>query len=57
MVDQTAEIEDSKDKIEVDPDLSKIIERTIFKVVQGGMEHKIVEGSIETTVIGVMVTI
>ena len=35
----------------------RIIEGTIPKVVQGGKEDKIAEGSIEMTVIGMMVTI
>ena len=37
--------------------MSRIIEGTIFEAVQGGMEDKIAEGSIEMTVIGMMVTI
>ena len=37
--------------------MNRIIEGTIFEVVQGGREDKIAEGSIEMTVMGMMVTI
>ena len=57
LVDQTAEIEDSIDKIEVDPDLSRTIEGTLCEATQGGLGDKIVEGSIEMTGIGMMVAI
>ena len=41
----------------VDPDLSRVIEGTIFEKVLGDMEDKIVEGSIGMIIIGMMVTI
>ena len=44
MIGQIAGIEDSLDKMVVDPDLSRIIEGTIFKVVLGDIEDKIAEG-------------
>ena len=37
--------------------MSRIVGGTIFKAVQGSMEDKIAEGSIEMTVIGMMITI
>ena len=37
--------------------MNRVIEGTIFETVQGDMEDKIAEGSIEMTVICVMVTI
>ena len=40
----------------VDPDLSRVIEGTIFKKVLGDMEDKIAKGSIGM-IIGAMVTI
>ena len=37
--------------------MSRIIEGTIFKAVEGDTENKISEGSIEMTVIGMMIII
>ena len=41
----------------VDPDLSRVIEETIFEKALGVIEDKIAEGSIEMIIIGMMVTI
>ena len=56
MIDQTAEIEDGLDRIEVDPDSSRVIEGIIFEIVLGDMEDKTVEGIIEMIMIDAMVT-
>ena len=42
--------------MEVDPDLSRGIEGTIFEIMLGDMEDKTAEGSIEMIAIDVMVT-
>ena len=55
MKGQTAEIEDSLDKIEVDPDLSH--EGTNFKIILEDTVGKITEESIDMIIIGIVVTI
>ena len=50
-------MEDSLGKIEVDPDLSKVIEGTILEAILEDTVDKIVEGNIEMIIIGVVVII
>ena len=54
--DQTIEIEDSSGKIEVDIDLSKIIEGVVFEIIPEDTVHRIVEESIGIIVIEMMAT-
>ena len=54
---QIAGIENSLDKIEVDPDLSKVIEGIIFEITLEDIVDNMVEGSIEMITIGVVVII
>ena len=57
VIDQTSEREARLDKIEVDTDLSRVIEGTIFKIMLEDIEDHTVDGNIEVIVIGVMITI
>ena len=54
---QIAGIEDSSAKTEVGPGLSKVIEETIFGITLEDTVDKIVEGSIEMIIIGVVTII
>ena len=54
--DQTVGIEDSSGKIEVDTDLSKVIEEVVFEIIPEDTVDQIVEESIGIIVIEMMAT-
>ena len=53
IIDQVVEIEDSS---EIEPDLNRTMERTIFGIMPGDMEDITADGNIEMIVIDLMVT-
>ena len=57
VISQAAGIEDSLDKTEVGPDLSKAIEETVSGIILEDITDIIAEGSIEIITIHVMVII
>ena len=57
IIGQIAGIKDTLDKIEVDPDLSRVIEATIFGIILEDTVDKIAKGSIEMIIIGVVAII
>ena len=54
---QIAGMEDSLSRIEINPDLSQVIEGTIFEIILEDTIDKIAEDSIEMIILGIVIKI